>query len=122
MKLLLDSHVLLWYDVSALNSKIRASVDMAEEVYISAATVWELTFKQTVGKLKLTLPVVAIAKRNGVALMSITPEHAQLAGELPLYHCDPFDRMLVAQARIESLTLVTHDKTLQQYGIAVLLA
>ena len=123
MKLLLDSHVLLWYDRStALKPAVRSIVDSAESVSVSAATVWELTYKESLGKLALPSTVMRVAERYGITLLNITPEHAQVAGSLPLHHRDPFDRMLVAQAMLEGLTLVTHDRTLQQYSIPVLLA
>ncbi len=122
MRLLLDSHVVLWYDIAALRSiSDSKTIQAAEEVFVSAASFWELTIKQSQLKLHLRSDLKSIGARAGFKVLAITPEHGVAAGELPLHHRDPFDRMLVAQAMLENLTLVTHDPTLLHYDVPVLL-
>jgi PIN domain nuclease of toxin-antitoxin system len=87
---------------------------------LSAASIWEIRIKSAKGKLALNFDdVPAEARRRGFRLLSISPEHAQLAGDLPKHHEDPFDRMLVAQARIEALPIVTGDAAFSPYRIPI---
>ena len=120
--LLLDSHVLIWYtDGDARMSDADATmIRKAEYVYVSAATVWELTIKMTLEKLPLR-SVLDLAVEANCTLLPITPEHAQAIASLPRHHGDPFDHLLLAQAKVEGLTLVTHDEILARYGVPVLL-
>ena len=121
MNLLLDSHVLVWYDDPArLSTELRRQIETAGRVFVSAATVWELTMKQHAGKLRLPRSIRQVAAFWGFTLLDLTAAHAELAGSLPLHHRDPFDRMLVAQAKLDALTLVTHDATLAQYDVPLL--
>jgi PIN domain nuclease of toxin-antitoxin system len=123
LRLLLDSHIVLWYDEGKLQDpSVIHAIRSAQEVYVSAATFWELSIKQSTAKVPRFADLFETVGRNGFMHLPIMPQHGVLAGELPLHHRDPFDRMLVAQASLEGLTLVTHDRTLQQYGIPVLLA
>lgn len=118
---MLDSHVLLWYDhANGLSDDTRKQIEDAAKAYVSVVTVWELTLKQTLGKLGPPFNVWQTATRNGFELLAIGASHAELAGSLPLHHRDPFDRMLVAQAMVEGLTLVTHDATLERYEVRLL--
>ncbi len=121
MNLLLDSYVLLWYDdPGQLNAGVRREIDRASRICVSAATVWELTLKQTIGKLSPQRNIIELATHYSCELLVISASRGELAGKLPLHHRDPFDRMLVAQAMIEGLTLVTHDATLSQYDVPIL--
>lgn len=98
-----------------------AIIDGRNEVLLSAASVWEMAIKQSLGRLRLPEPVWRATSRLGIRPLPITFEHADAAGRLPRLHRDPFDRMLVAQARVESLTLVTRDPVLGRYkGVALL--
>lgn len=124
MNLLINSHVLIWYNSgdrrlgpSFVNQLRQRNTD----VYVSAATIWELAIKRAAGKLTITGSIVAVAANNGFKLLPVLPEHAELVSELERHHGDPFDRLLVAQAMHEGLTLVTHDRALALYGIPVLL-
>ncbi len=122
-RLLLDSHVLIWYTapISKLKPEITDLIRDAEEVFISAATIWELTIKQVKGKFDQNPSLIEKAKDYGFLPLSITQRHGEAVGELPRHHRDPFDHLLLAQAKVEGLTLVTHDAILAHYGVPVLL-
>ena len=124
MKLLLDTHVLLWWlaDDDRLPAATRDAVSVAAEARFSAASVWEIAIKRTLGRLEVPDDYLEAVEASDIQLLSITGEHAEAAGALPRHHDDPFDRMLIAQARIDELTLVTADRRLPDYGVPVLLA
>ena len=124
MKLLLDSHVLLWWEArdERLGKAVAGAIATATEVFVSAASVWEVLIKRSLGKLELTGSLSDAIEAAGFAHMAITARHAEEAAHLPLLHRDPFDRMLVAQARLEGCTLVTHDERLARYQVPVLMA
>lgn len=92
----------------------------ADAVLVSAASVWEIEIKRATGKLRVPKDVPRDVDAAGIDRLDITFEHAVAAGRLPLHHRDPFDRMLVAQARVEGLTLATADQELGQYDVPVL--
>ena len=124
MTYLIDSHVLLWYNTAdprlgqGFVDQLRSPT---AQVYVSAATIWELAIKRSTGKLSITGTIIAIVVNNGFKLLPVSPEHAELVSEMDRHHGDPFDRLLLAQAMHEGLTLVTHDRTLALYGVPVLL-
>lgn len=122
MRLLLDTHVVIWWlaDDPALSEVTKALIDSEPEIYVSAATLWEITIKQAIGKLKEPPDLPERVRDGEFRELPITFDHAIVAGRLPVIHRDPFDRMLVAQARCEDLTLVTTDDTIQRYEVAVL--
>ena len=124
MRLLLDTHVLLWWltDDSALPRSIRDTLaDSHVDAFVSAATAWEIAIKHALGRLDFPVDELgAILKDNGFKPLSITTAHAITAGALPRHHADPFDRMLVAQALCESLTLASVDPLVARYGATVL--
>lgn len=124
MKLLLDTHVLIWWmeDSTRLSAEAREAIAVAEDVRVSAATVWEIAIKRALGRLDLPEDYLDHVERSGLRSLSTTAEHAETAGALPRHHDDPFDRMLVAQTRVEGLTLVTADRRLTDYGVPVLAA
>lgn len=126
MRLLLDTHALLWWmtDDPALSSAARAAVGASEnEVAVSAASVWELAIKGRAGKLEpAPANLLGDLEASGLTLLASTAEHAWAAGALPLHHRDPFDRMLVAQAQLEGYTIVTRDEDLARYSVPVLAA
>lgn len=124
MRLLLDTHVLIWWSggqpiASAAADAIRARDN---EVFVSAASVWEAEIKAATGKLLLTADLEAEPAQHGFQSLDINAAHAVEAGRLPMHHGDPFDRMLVAQAQLEGLTLVTGDPVFDRYSVAVLAA
>jgi PIN domain nuclease of toxin-antitoxin system len=117
--LLLDTHVFIWWDANdrRLSKTIRQAIeDFGNRAVVSAASVWEISIKRTTGKLKFHHDTLAAIERNGFESLDITPIHAEAAGSLPLHHTDPFDRLLIAQARQEKLVLVTQDRQLLSYG------
>ncbi len=120
MTLLLDSHVLIWLatDDRRLGAAALAAVTSSELV-VSAITVWELSIKQAAGRLDAP-PVDTLLSDAAVTMLPLTAGHGQEAGFLPLHHRDPFDRALVAQARVEGLVLVTADPAVQRYDVALL--
>lgn len=120
MKLLLDSHVLLWWstDHPQLGPEALDAIDdEGNEVYLSAASVWELAIKTALGRLETPADLVPHALSEGVSPLPIGLDHAAAAGALPLHHRDPFDRMLIAQADAEALTLVTADRVIRLYDV-----
>ena len=124
MRLLLDTHALLWLmnDDPRLNSRARGLIDSASEVYVSSASVWEIAIKARIGKIEEDPEeVVERIEQAGLRELPVSARHAVAAGKLPLLHRDPFDRLLVAQAMIEGLILVTGDRLLLKYGVPVLL-
>jgi PIN domain nuclease of toxin-antitoxin system len=124
MRLLLDSHVLLWWllDDETLAEEIKGWIDDEPEVYVSAATLWELAIKQAIGKIKKPAGLPELIMHNRFRQLPITPEHAVSAARLPAVHGDPFDRLLIAQARCEDLTLVTRDADIHRYDVPLVRA
>lgn len=120
MKLLLDTHVLLWWlgDSPSLSTKAAQLIaDKENLVLVSAATAWEISIKKALGKLEGPADFEEALLASNFKPLSITIPHALLAGELPPHHDDPFDRLLVAQSKIEGLTLVTSDKKQMLYDV-----
>jgi PIN domain nuclease of toxin-antitoxin system len=119
---LLDTHVLLWLnsDLRRISRPVIATLDLADQVYYSAASVWELSIKQSLGKLHLSGPISGFLKQSRFLELPITTQYAEAAATLPLHHRDPFDRMLVAQALSEKLVLITADRRLSSYGLETL--
>jgi PIN domain nuclease of toxin-antitoxin system len=118
VSLLLDTHVVLWWltDDETLAEDIKERLDHDLNVYISPATIWEVAIKQSIGKLQPEdLP--ERIRNSGFRELPITSAHAIAAGRLPLIHRDPFDRMLIAQAQLEELTLVTRDTHIHKYDV-----
>lgn len=123
--LLLDTHVILWYmeDNQRLGLEIRRTMEQAApQVFVSIASVWEMSIKHALGKLQVPANLGQTLTATGVQLLAITLAHALAAGALPRHHRDPFDRMLVAQAQLNGLTLVTHDARMRPYDVTVLWA
>jgi PIN domain nuclease of toxin-antitoxin system len=125
VRALLDTHVLLWWliDPSLLSPLAYASVaDDRNEMVVSAASAWELSIKYKQGKLPQAAAFMAdlagVIGTEGFAELPITIKVGERAGSLPLHHHDPFDRMLIAQALAESLTLISNERLFDRYGIA----
>jgi PIN domain nuclease of toxin-antitoxin system len=124
-KLLLDTHVFLWWcgEDSALRGPARAAIAAPENlVYVSIASAWEIAIKEGLGRLRTPAPVDEALRANGFSELPITLAHARRVGSLPQHHRDPFDRMLIAQALIEGLVLVTRDRQAAAYGVDLLQA
>ena len=122
-RFLLDSHILIWLDTGdqRITPAILERLRSGEQRFLSAASAWELSLKQAAGKLRLRVPVGAMLETFGLLELSVTIRHGDLAATLPLHHRDPFDRMLLAQASVEGLILVTADRKLLSYAVPILL-
>ena len=121
MRLLLDSHVFLWAysEPDRLSAAAAAAIaSPSHEPWLSHTSVWELTIKLSLGRLRLAGPLSDLILDSKVRLLPIGLGHVEATARLPPHHGDPFDRMLVAQAIEEGLTLVTADVTVQRYPVA----
>lgn len=121
MRLLLDTHIVLWWRMNdeRLREEAREAIAVADVAWVSAASAWEVAIKVSVGKLTLPEPFEVGVTESGFDTLDIKFSHGRAAGELPMHHRDPFDRMLIAQARAEDLTLVTHDRRFADYDVHV---
>jgi PIN domain nuclease of toxin-antitoxin system len=124
LRLLLDTHTLIWW---AHDRPIAADAAIAirapeNTVVVSAASIWEAEIKVQIGKLELEVDLATGSAKHGFEPLAITLAHAAAAGRLPPHHADPFDRLLVAQAQLEGLTLVSRDPVFDRYAVAVLKA
>lgn len=124
MKLLLDSHAFLWWlaEDPRLSAAARQAVAAPSSiVHISAATIWELSIKASLGKLDLGgADLLEEIEENDFVELPMTARHSVAAANLPRHHEDPFDRMLIAQGQIEGLTIVTTDSAFRAYGVDIL--
>jgi PIN domain nuclease of toxin-antitoxin system len=123
-RLLLDTNVAVWLLLGDRQRVSEAAVEALEdernELALSAASVWEMAIKRSLGTLRIADGWAATLRRLGFEPMPVTAIHAEAAEQLPWHHRDPFDRLLVAQALVERLTLITSDRRLKAYGVPVL--
>ena len=124
MRLLLDTHAFLWWLAghTSISRRARAEIEATDaEVFVSAASAWEITTKYRLGKLPeaaaVALDVLATIESQRFVPLAVSARHGQVAGALPGPHSDPFDRMLMAQAMIEDLTLLSNEKSFDAYGV-----
>ena len=124
MRLLLDTHAFLWWDLTPekLPNSLRHSLENSGNVvYLSHISIWEMQIKSQLGKLNLRLSLEQLIQEqkatNGIMLQSLYESHIYGLDKLPHHHRDPFDRLLISQALIEGLTLITNDSQIQQYDI-----
>lgn len=122
MNLLLDTQVFLWWrtDAPELTNEAKEAIADAEVVFVSVASAWEAAIKAARGELTLPGPFAVGVADSGFEELPISLAHCELAARLPPHHHDPFDRMLIAQAAEERLTLVTHDRRFASYDIRTL--
>jgi PIN domain nuclease of toxin-antitoxin system len=123
VRILIDTHIFLWWDrqFRRVPRPLRAAIeDEANDIFVSAASIWEIAIKRAIGKLSFNRPIVATVLTLGFEILPVAGAHAEHAGSLPLHHNDPFDRLLIAQAYLEGMVLGTQDRLLQPYGIATL--
>jgi len=122
VRLLLDTHILLWWlsDDRKLAKNARDIIaNSSNDVLVSSASVWEIAIKAALGRIEIELDDLEDAiMRNGFRPLPIGFRHAVTVGRLPAVHRDPFDRMLVAQASVEELRLVSHDRVFERYGLS----
>jgi PIN domain nuclease of toxin-antitoxin system len=125
MRLLLDTHIFLWVVTgnSALKSPARRIIEGAEQVYVSAASIWEIAIKSRLGRIDAELGgLVEAIEASGLVELPVRAMHTAGVAKLPLHHTDPFDRLLIAQAIAEPLRLFTVDALLARYSDLVLMA
>lgn len=111
---------MLWAGEGALDGEARRRLELADAIFLSVASVWEIEIKRAKGRLAAPTDLAERAIGEGFEPLGITLDHALHAGRLPLHHRDPFDRMLIAQARVEGMTLATADATFAEYDVPVL--
>ncbi|MES2204427.1 MAG: type II toxin-antitoxin system VapC family toxin [Pseudomonadota bacterium] len=122
---LLDTHVLLWWltepnKISNTGQQIIANRN--NTIFISSISFWEMSIKNSLGKLTLPNNILTIAKSEGLKILPLQPEEGLSVADLPNIHQDPFDRILIAQAKYNNLVLITRDKKVQEYPIVTVLA
>jgi PIN domain nuclease of toxin-antitoxin system len=125
MNILLDTHVLLWWldDNPALSKKARAHIsDGNNLIFVSAVVIWEIRIKQNLGKLDIPQDFRRVVEQQPFEFLVITIEHAHAVGDLPAVHRDPFDRMLIAQAKTEGFTILTRDRLFKKYKVPTISA
>jgi PIN domain nuclease of toxin-antitoxin system len=126
MRVLLDTHVLVWYleGNSNLSRPKRELIVKAEtEVFVSIASLWEIAIKTSIGKLKLSRSLTDILEQlstQSIELLHIAPGHVLQVASLAFHHRDPFDRMIIAQAKVEFLSIVTNDSDFAAYGVKLI--
>jgi PIN domain nuclease of toxin-antitoxin system len=120
MRLLLDTHTFVWWGQGKLPKRVVNRIEQAEIIYVSVVTGWEIAIKQSLARLIGNKGTAMLIEQYGFSPLSISSEHADAVRDLPQHHGDPFDRMLVAQAIVEELVLVTKDDRLKAYDIAVI--
>jgi len=123
-RLLLDTQVLLWWDLNdpRLAGTARAAIEESEAVHVSAASAWEIAIKTALGKLTGARSSRTAVAEGGFDELPITFEHAQAAGRLPPHHADPFDRLIIAAAQVEELVIVTSDAQFSRYDVPTIRA
>ena len=122
MRYLADTHIVLWswHTPDRLSRAQKAVLDGPDEVIVSIASIWEISIKSSIGKLTTRSCVAEDLIATGFQILPITARHAEAVRALPLIHKDPFDRMLIAQARHEGLTILTADVHFSSYEVDVL--
>jgi PIN domain nuclease of toxin-antitoxin system len=122
MKLLLDTNAALWWQSEdrRLSREARRAIATADIVWVSSATGWEAAIKIGKGRLRLREPIGVTLVADDFSELPVTLKHAEEFLRIPRHHGDPFDRILVAQARVEGATIVTHDRAFEAYGIPVI--
>jgi PIN domain nuclease of toxin-antitoxin system len=122
LKLLLDTHVIIWWvrDDRRLGREARKAIARADVVWISAASGWELALKIAKGRLRIIESLRTTVVADQFTELPLTLRHAEDLERLPKHHGDPHDRILIAQARVEGATIVTHDRAFEAYGVPVI--
>jgi PIN domain nuclease of toxin-antitoxin system len=113
--LLLDTHTFLWWDAGKLPSAVVRRIQRASTVFVSAASAWEISIKAALGKIDARAPLAEAIADYGFAPLAISLEHGDAVRGLPHHHRDPFDRMVIAQAQVEGLVIVSRDALLRAY-------
>ena len=124
MRLLLDTHVVLWWFAGdpSLSRATKQVIERADAAFVSSASLWEIAIKRAKGVLEAPPAIVDRLREYEFSPLPVSWEHAIAVGELPDHHRDPFDRMLIAQARTEGLTIVTSDPMIRRYQVLTISA
>lgn len=121
MRLLLDTHLILWWmngEASRISEKALAALGSEDmEPVVSAVAIWEAAMKRRLGKLEVPGDMLTQIERSGVELLPVTVRHADFVSSLPAHHEDPFDRLLISQAMVEGMALASADEVLRQYNV-----
>lgn len=126
MRILVDTHIILWYlegDQSLSKPRRQRIVDANNDIFVSIASLWEISVKISIGKLKISRPfsdVLLQLSSQNIAILPIMPGHVLQLTTLPLHHRDPFDRMIIAQSQVEFLSVMSHDPIFGSYGVKLL--
>ena len=126
MRLLIDTHILIWFlEGNNLLSKSRRQIvaDSQNDVFVSIASLWEIAIKISVGKLNLVNPITDVVNQIGIEnieILPISPEHTLQVSVLPFHHRDPFDRIIICQSKVENLKIMTDDGEFGSYGVKIL--
>lgn len=123
MRLLLDTHVVIWWDQGGrLSAAAARAIRAADEVFVSAASFWEIAIKTSLGRIRTERAFEAVLTENGFIELPVLVRHVGRVASLPWHHRDPFDRLLVAQAASDRLTFVTRDRAIAPYRIPTISA
>lgn len=126
MRLILDTHILIWFlegNRSLSNSRRQIISQTQDDIFVSIASLWETAIKVSLGKLTLSQSLADVVKQinsEDIEILPITPEHTLQVSILLFHHRDPFDRIIISQAQVENLTVMTNDTDFIKYGIQVL--
>ena len=126
MRILVDTHIVLWYlegDQSLSRTRRQRIVDPANDIFVSIASLWEISIKISIGRLKISRPfsdILVHLSNQSIAILPIMPGHVLQVATLPFHHRDPFDRMIIAQSQVEFLSVMSHDKNFAAYGVKLL--
>lgn len=125
MSYLLDTHVLLWFlfDKEQLSDEVSRIIENENKLYLSIASLWEIAIKQSIGKLSISKTILQIeeqCKKSDIIILPIQPIHCEKIKELDKIHNDPFDRIIISQAIIDGMTILTKDNNIQKYRVATL--
>lgn len=125
MKYLLDTHIVLWWLATPekINSKARKIIrDKHNEIFVSSASFWEMAIKKSLGRLTLPHNLIETLSMESFKILPILPEEGLGVADLPFLHSDPFDRLLIMQAKLNDLVIVTHDSKISEYPVVTLKA
>jgi PIN domain nuclease of toxin-antitoxin system len=126
MRFILDTHILIWFlegNRSLSNSRRQIISQSQNDIFISTASLWEMAIKISLNKLTLTQSLADVTKQiaaEDIEILPITPEHTLQVSILPFHHRDPFDRIIISQAQVENLAILTDDTSFSNYGIKIL--